>query len=96
MIRMVQDMWSGDWIERGLLLFVAAMIAAIPVLAYVAIQEQREWEVFAASHNCKVVERMRASTSTGFGFVGNKPGLVTTTNPAKTAYLCDDGVTYWR
>ncbi len=77
------------------------MCLAVLVLGYyigkAVVEEQREWEAFAASHNCVVVEKRQAVTSSGYGMRPNgEMGLITTTTPAQTAYKCDDGVTYWR
>lgn len=71
-----------DWV-------IVAMITIVVLATLASLKENLEWNKFAAKHNCVVVEKERATT------------LVTTdgkavVQPAKTAYKCDDGVTYWR
>lgn len=87
-----------DWILWGA---VVACIAAISLCVVGAIEEGRRWDVFKTEHNCKVVQHVRGDVVVGTG-VGVMPngqfGMVTTTSttPDKTAWACDDGVTYWR
>jgi hypothetical protein len=64
-------------------------------------EEEKEWQGFSATHDCKVVAMEKGYLSTGVGYgmtASGKFGTVITTNqtPDKTAWLCDDGVTYWR
>lgn len=74
-------------------------VAALSIWA--AIEESKQWQEFAIQHDCKVTQKIKATTSTGYGYglMANGQmgtGMITTTTAAKTAYLCDDGVTYWR
>lgn len=85
-----------EWLMAGLLALIAALL---PVMIYASIQEQKEWDAFAKSHDCKVVARKEGSTSTGIApIVGGQGGMAITTSssPGQTAFLCSDGVTYWR
>jgi hypothetical protein len=64
-------------------------------------EEEKEWQAFSVAHNCKVaaMEKGHLSTGVGYGMTANgKFGTVITATqtPDKTAWLCDDGVTYWR
>lgn len=93
-------------LELAIAGLLAAMIAGLAWLAVTAaIAEQREWDAFAASHECRIVERAQGTTtvSTGFGTaVGSNgnvavvPVTAVSSAPARAAYLCNDGVTYWR
>jgi hypothetical protein len=90
-----------DWPGRFLLLLLCACFAMVPLLIWAAIVEGKEWEAFAAAHDCKVIGRMSGSSSTGVGFgvmANGQTGTVitTSTTPPKTGYACNDGVTYWR
>ena len=81
-------------IEIGI---ISAIVMMVPLIVYSTIQEQKQWERFASVHDCKVVAKERSRTTTGYGIAPNGTyGTVTTTIPSKTAWLCDDGVTYWR
>lgn len=89
---------NGDRIFFTLVLLVIAVAGVL--LGLLSRDEQREWDEFAKQHDCKIVARKQEMTSTGFGpVVGGKDvgvAFVVNTTPAQTAYLCDDGVIYWR
>ena len=97
---MLRDMLE-DWEGRLLLLLMVVLVAMIPLTIYAMHEEAKEWAAFAEAHDCKVVGRMSGTTSTGLG-VGVMPNgqvgtvMTTSTTPSKTAYACNDGVTYWR
>lgn len=64
-------------------------------------REHYRWETFAKTHDCRVVEKMAGDVDTtvapifdGKGGVSYAVGVTDT--PGKTAYLCNDGVKYWR
>lgn len=68
-----------------------------------ALREDRDerWEAFRVENECRVVERVPSSVVPVIGTgVGPNGQVVTTfgvgTTPARTAWLCKDGVTYWR
>lgn len=80
-----------------LMFVLGAFLVLFLVLA--AVEDQREWETFAATHECRVVGQMRGSTGTGVGpIIGGSGGVAVTSTyiPGKTGYACNDGVTYWR
>lgn len=101
MLDVMKDMWDDGWVGRAMLALIIFVFALILLAIRGSIVEQREWEVFASAHECKIVGRMRGDTQTGIG-VGITPngqmGTVVTTSstPDKTGYACNDGVTYWR
>lgn len=85
----------------GGFVFIAALMAVI-VLLIVAVsmeeaKERKKWEAFRVEHSCKIVGRMQGHTSTGIA-AGSNGGtaVVSTSEPGKIGWLCDDGVTYWR
>jgi hypothetical protein len=68
---------------------------------WAAIENEKNWQQFAEDNNCRVVEKIRGATGTGFvsgytGSSGSAGGIVTTTEPDRTVYICDDGVRYTR
>ena len=80
---------------------VAACIALIALVVVSSVEEQKRWDAFAVEHKCKVVEYRKgdvlvttATTINPNGGVSVTP--MTTVTPDKRAFLCDDGVTYWR
>lgn len=85
---------------EALIALVIAGILGMLVIAVLAGQrEQDEWVTWSAQHNCKVVARREGQTSTGIApIIGGKGGVAVTTSTTsdQTAYLCDDGVTYWK
>lgn len=82
-------------------LIMIAIIGILVAIVYGSTIESRQWREFSVAHNCKVMQKMQADTHTGIGYAsggrdGGGPVFVTSTTPGKTAWLCDDGVTYWR
>lgn len=71
------------------LIVVALLIAGIVL----SVQEHKEWSAFKAAHHCKVVGKVKGDISYGIGSDGKSTTII---NPDKTAWQCDDGVTYWR
>lgn len=101
MIDAITDMWDDGWAGRILLILMLFIIALIPIAIYGSIKEAEQWEAFRVEHNCKIVGKERGHTSTGIapivGRSGNGGvGIVITTEPDKTGWACDDGITYWR
>jgi len=97
----ILDLWNGDLIERLLVLAIVLAVLLIPISIYAAIEEDREWQEFSAAHDCKVISKEKGHLSTGVGYGmaanGQFGAIVTTSStPDKTAYSCNDGVTYWR
>lgn len=97
----------GDTDRNGLSGFAIAVgfallsTVVLGPLIYLLVQEQAEWNAFAAEHECKVVGRASGDVATSTGLVINQSGQVSTVTTVgvaadKTGYLCNDGVTYWR
>ncbi|ECH2288268.1 hypothetical protein [Enterobacter cancerogenus] len=67
------------------------------LLVVYAVNESNEWNDFKQQHNCKVVQKVQGDINTGVGITtSGKLGVIITPESDKTAYYCDDGVTYWR
>lgn len=67
----------------------AALIAGAIALATV---EQKQWDAFAAQHECKVVGKIAGHSAYGY-----RNGSYTTYwVPSKTTYRCNDGIDYTR
>ena len=101
MFDLIREVWRDGPVEKLLLALVALLVLLLPATLYGVAQEQKEWERFYATHNCKKVGHMRGDVQTGIGFgvttSGNTGTVITTTvTPDQIGYACDDGVTYWR
>jgi hypothetical protein len=108
----LRDAWDHfKWwfLEFGPLIVAIVMIVGCIATGVWAIvwairlgqQEEAAWQRFAVEHECKVVAKMRGHATTGTGLVIGADGktgvgVVTSSTPDKTAYQCNDGVTYWR
>lgn len=83
----------------------AALIAGIVCVAAWGIanekKQQQQWAVFAQEHQCVMIERVQPASGNGV-FTGVSAGgkivfgSVSNVSPAKTAFKCNDGITYWR
>lgn len=97
---LLRDLWD-DWPGRLLLALMVGLLLMIPAIIYSAIAEEKNWQAFSVAHRCKKVAHAKGDVSTGVGYGMTASGqfgpvIVTTTTSDKTAWLCDDGVTYWR
>lgn len=80
---------------------ILAILAFVTFIAHAAKRDAERWEAFRVANECRVVAHVPGDAvpvvSTGVGPNGQ---VVTTfgvaTTPARTAWLCKDGVTYWR
>lgn len=78
-------------------LLIAAILLCLGAAGYAAYREATWWKKFQAEHNCKPVAHIKGATSIGVGVGSN--GSVTVipiTEPDRTGWLCDDGITYYR
>jgi len=81
--------------------FVAAVAGLICLAVVASAAEQKQWDAFAATHDCKLVEHRKGdvlvTTATTIGANGKVSVTpMTTVTPDKRAFQCSDGVTYWR
>ena len=83
-----------DWPIWGI---SAVIVAVIGLIFYAAVQENREWEAFAAAHECRVIGHMTGSSTSSIGVSSNGQTVVTPVYiPGKIGYACNDGLQYWR
>ena len=71
---------------------------SISFFIYFGIQEQKEWEVFSKKNNCKITNIQPPTTEIAMAVNIIEGGItpVILNNSGKEAWICDDGVTYWR
>ncbi|WP_084596120.1 ADP-ribosylglycohydrolase family protein [Pseudomonas massiliensis] len=85
---------SDTKIRNLMLLGVAA--ALVGLVWYLDAANER-WKAFAEQHHCRKVGEVSPDVSTGVAVtMSGQLAHVTTFDPGKTGYQCDDGVTYWR
>lgn len=80
---------------------LATAIVGVVYVSYLAVDSSQKWESFKETHECKIVSQMSGSTSfsSGVAIGANgrvNPIIVTNVTAGKTAYVCNDGITYWR
>lgn len=69
------------------------LLLASALLAWAIVNDNHEWAVFSAAHNCKIVGKQNGDLMNVINSNGSV-GIAFTSD--KTAYLCNDGITYWR
>jgi hypothetical protein len=77
------------------------LLGAVTLVVIAARREHHRWEAFVKAHNCRIIERRTGDIDTTVAPIFDSKGGVSyavgvTDTPDKTAYLCDDGVKYWR
>lgn len=78
-------------------LIVVGFVVSLGAFISLSLVEEGKWREFMIDHECKKVGEISPSTSTGFGVSSNgSVSFVPISNPGKTGYACNDGVTYWR
>lgn len=97
----MREFFNRRGLEAGIGLILAAVIVLVIVAVKLSAQESRQWAAFSEANHCKVVERRKGTSTTTTGMaIGSggrvTPVVATSSTPSQTAYLCDDGVTYWR
>lgn len=89
-----------DAVEWFLVVLGVACMGLFGLVIAASIAEEKQWAQFSKSHDCKVTAKVRGDvvvgTGVGFGSKGAVPIMTTSSTPDKTAYLCNDGITYWR
>lgn len=90
MIKSIKDWFDSLSIEIiGVAIF---LIITIPLI-YLIILENRAWNEFKVTHDCKVIAITRGDLIVITNANGS-PGFIN--SPTKTSYSCNDGVTYTR
>lgn len=85
-----------DWSDVGRFMLVLSILLIIGLILWGSYLEFQQWEKFKTDHACVVTGRIAPSSSVGVGVGTNgSPAVVLISEPGKTGWLCDDGVTYW-
>lgn len=83
-------------IDGPILIVVVIAVAVCAGLILLGIESEKQWQAWVVKHECRIIEKTQGEHHTGVVMIDGKPSVVTTYTPGKTAWLCDDGVTYWR
>jgi len=95
----VVDSWKYDrtiFVIGGVLL---GCVVALWFLISAIAKEEAAWELFAVEHECRIVAHKQGETNIGVGPTFGSGGgttIITTSSSDQSAWLCDDGITYWR
>ncbi len=86
---------SGTSLPEVIILIGIIIVAVVGGMAMY--HEAKQWEQFKIDHACVVVEKISPTTNlvTTVSSDGNTH-FGTVSDPGKTAWKCNDGVTYWR
>jgi predicted secreted Zn-dependent protease len=75
------------------ILCTIALFLLLGLAVYADVQDNKQWAKFSKVHHCKVTGKMDGSLINTFNSNGSI-GVGFTSD--KTAFTCDDGLTYWR
>lgn len=77
--------------------FVVSVVLLFFFVIFVGLKDQEksdsDWKNFASGHHCHLVSTSNGSTGVGLTSRGS---IVSTYEPGKDGYLCDDGVIHYR
>jgi hypothetical protein len=84
-----------------MLIFIMIILAILCIFGagYSLYHDNRRWEEFRVTHDCKVIGKMNGALVTTVGpAIGGNGGVAigVGVTPDKTGWLCNDGMTYWR
>lgn len=83
-----------DWV---VVLIILVTLGLIWLMVHRAMVDAREWEKFKAAHACKVVAQVPGETFNTIGFGASGAAVIGIgSTSAKTGWLCDDGITYYK
>ena len=72
------------------------LVSLLGLWIVATIRENQEWEQFMVEKQCVLKEHIKGDIRTGVGVTNGKVGVGVMPEPDKEAYLCNDGVLYWR
>ena len=76
---------------------VLLLVSLLGLWIVTTISEKHEWEQFKIAKNCVLKEHVKGDIKAGVGVTTNgKVGVAVMPEPDKEAYLCNNGVLYWR
>lgn len=93
-ISAIKELWFG--------IVTVLIVVLILIVTFIKVVENNKgWEEFKVKHNCKLIEKVSGSSSTGYGYGMTTSGkmvygLITTSTPSKECWICDDSIKYWR
>lgn len=84
-------------LEGFMILLVVLAVLMIPLFIWASIADAISWNEFQVKHDCVKVAETRGEIFNTYG-IDSKGGLTVGigSTSSKTAYKCNDGVTYWR
>lgn len=87
--------------ERELPILPALLVICIAVAGIAAFEPPHvdQWAKFKQEHSCRIVAKRDGQSSSGVGVGvtnGLSLGVFSGSTSPQTAYVCDDGVTYWK
>lgn len=80
-----------DWMVWGGAGTIIAVVLAGAV--WFSIQDCKHWNAFSEAHHCRLVGVKGGSS---MPVITSKGGVAFAFVDGQNAFLCDDGVTYWR
>lgn len=101
MFNIISDIYKESIVVNLTIGLITLLMVLLPFSIVAGIKEQKAWDQFAITHNCRKVGHIRGHVSMGSGIGVTSNGgvgtvITTTTTPNKTGFACNDGVTYWR
>ena len=62
-----------------------------------SIKDSNTWKQFKINHNCEITQVKDSTSSTGIGIgIDGQVGTLLINTPKQNAWLCDDGIIYWK
>lgn len=83
-------------LDNGYAILGAATIGLFGLGIYLGIQEQKQWDAFAQTHECKLIAHANGFYTSGSGWSNGKSVIVSQYHPSTNTYHCNDGVDYTR
>lgn len=74
---------------------VVLVAVLVPVLIWAKVEEERQWQDFVKQNDCRVIEYVKAKTTTAYVF-GKAGGQIQIEEPGRTVFECKGGVRYSR
>lgn len=77
-------------------LISAAIVLLIPLAIWAGYIDHRQWEKYKVDHECHVVTHIPSRTYNTVGVGSNGSAVIgIATEPERSKWLCDDGVTHY-
>ena len=69
------------------------VVTLVPTAIYLSVQEQKAWNEFAKTHECKLIAHQSGYTAYGYSTSGKYGSYWV---PSRDTYHCNDGIDYTR